>query len=94
VLNDPSNAPSSFNAKAIPTIAAHWAQCPHAWALPFTAAKWLGTGYILHKANNIPGFYTDIDTEKDGPKVMILAELDALAVLFPIHYTQFQDVTK
>ena len=37
-------------------------------------------GYILHKANNIPGFYTDIDTGKKGPRVMILAELDALAV--------------
>ena len=41
-------------------------------------------GYILHKANNIPGFYTDIDTGKKGPRVMILAELDALAV--PNHF--------
>lgn len=42
------------------------------------------TGYVLNKAGNIPGFYTDIDTGKPGPKVMILAELDALAV--PNHF--------
>ena len=41
-------------------------------------------GYVLNKAGDIPGFYTDIDTGKPGPKVMILAELDALAV--PNHY--------
>ena len=41
-------------------------------------------GYILHKANNIPGFYTDIDTGKKGPKIMIICELDALAM--PNHF--------
>ena len=35
-------------------------------------------GYTLVKAGNIPGFYTDIDTGKPGPKVLVLGELDAL----------------
>lgn len=37
-------------------------------------------GYTLHKAGNIPGFYTDVDTGRPGPKVLILCELDALYV--------------
>lgn len=41
-------------------------------------------GYSLIKANNIPGFYTDIDTGKKGPKIMIICELDALAM--PNHF--------
>lgn len=35
-------------------------------------------GYNLIKAGNIPGFYTDIDTGRPGPKVLILGELDSL----------------
>lgn len=35
-------------------------------------------GYSLCRAGDIPGFYTDIDTGRPGPKVLILAELDAL----------------
>lgn len=35
-------------------------------------------GYTLVKAGNIPGFYTDIDTGIEGPKILILGELDAL----------------
>lgn len=35
-------------------------------------------GYELTEAGDIPGFYTDIDTGRPGPKVLIMAELDAL----------------
>ncbi len=40
-------------------------------------------GYELHKAGNIPGFYTVLDTGREGPEVMILAELDS--VICPDH---------
>lgn len=35
-------------------------------------------GYKLVKADNIPGFYTEIDTGKSGPCLLILGELDSL----------------
>ena len=35
-------------------------------------------GYELTYAGNIPGFYTDIDTGRPGPKILILGEMDAL----------------
>lgn len=35
-------------------------------------------GYKLNYANNILGFYTLIDTGRDGPEILILAELDSL----------------
>lgn len=35
-------------------------------------------GYKLTKAENIPGFYTVLDTGKPGPEVLVLGELDAL----------------
>ena len=41
-------------------------------------------GYTLTKAGNSPGFYTDIDTGRPGPKLLILCELDALYV--PNHF--------
>ena len=37
-------------------------------------------GYTLTKAGNIPGFFTDIDTGKPGPKVLIFSELDGLNI--------------
>ncbi len=37
-------------------------------------------GYTLTKAGNIPGFYTDIDTGKPGPKVLLFSELDGLII--------------
>lgn len=37
-------------------------------------------GYTLTKAGNIPGFYTDIDTGRPGPKVLILGEMDSLII--------------
>lgn len=35
-------------------------------------------GYELTYAGNIPGFYTDIDTGRPGPKLLIMGEMDAL----------------
>ena len=35
-------------------------------------------GYSLTMAENVPGFYTVLDTGKPGPVVLILAELDSL----------------
>lgn len=40
-------------------------------------------GYTLTMAGNIPGFYTDLDTGRPGPKVLIMGELDALVA--PTH---------
>lgn len=37
-------------------------------------------GYTLTQAGNIPGFYTDIDTGRSGPTVLVMAEEDALIV--------------
>ena len=36
-------------------------------------------GYTLVRAGDIPGFYTDIETGRPGPKLLIMAELDALS---------------
>ena len=35
-------------------------------------------GYELVEAGNIPGFYTDLDTGRPGPTVLVMGELDAL----------------
>ena len=37
-------------------------------------------GYTLTEAGDIPGFYTEIDTGRPGPTLLIMAELDALCV--------------
>ena len=37
-------------------------------------------GYTLKRAENIPGFYTDIDTGKAGPRVLVFCELDGLTI--------------
>ncbi len=37
-------------------------------------------GYTVTEAGDIPGFYTDIDTGRQGPKVAVFAEMDALFV--------------
>ena len=63
----------------------------HIWAHPETGFREWKTsaymeqhfeelGYTLTKAGNIPGFYTDLDTGKPGPKIAILGELDSLIV--------------
>ncbi|MBQ6702608.1 MAG: amidohydrolase, partial [Clostridia bacterium] len=35
-------------------------------------------GYTLHYAEGITGFYTEIDTGRPGPKVLIFGELDSV----------------
>ena len=63
----------------------------HIWANPETGYReWKTTayleaeyeklGYTLHKAGNIPGFYTDIDTGRPGPKLCVMGEMDSLLV--------------
>lgn len=62
----------------------------HIWRHPETGFKEWKTsayladiferaGYTLTRAGDIPGFYTDLDTGRPGPKLLILGELDALA---------------
>ncbi len=41
-------------------------------------------GYELEKAENIPGFYTVVDTGRPGPMVLVMGELDALSC--PTHF--------
>jgi len=45
----------------------------------YMAEQFKALGYELTMAENVPGFYTDIDTGNEGPKVMVMCELDALA---------------
>lgn len=40
--------------------------------------KYRDLGYELVLAENVPGFYTTIDTKKEGPCVLVLGELDAV----------------
>jgi amidohydrolase len=44
----------------------------------YLAEAFKSLGYELTMAENIPGFYTDIDTGKPGPKILILGEMDSL----------------
>ena len=37
-------------------------------------------GYSVVQAGNIPGFYTDVDTGREGPVLCIIGELDALDI--------------
>lgn len=64
------------------------------WANPETGYKeyktskyledvFLSLGYDLIKPDDIPGFYTVIDTGKIGPEILIFCELDAL--ICPTH---------
>ena len=46
----------------------------------YLAEKFRELGYDIVEAGNIPGFYTDIDTGKEGPTLMILGEMDSLIV--------------
>ncbi len=45
--------------------------------------KYEKLGYRLHEAGDIPGFYVDIDTGREGPCVLILGEMDS--VICPEH---------
>lgn len=49
-------------------------------ATEYLSENYRALGYTLHMAGDIPGFYTDIDTGRPGPKLLILGELDALPV--------------
>lgn len=40
-------------------------------------------GYVLTRAGNIPGFYTDVDTGRPGPTIAVMGELDGL--ICPTH---------
>ncbi len=42
--------------------------------------KYEALGYTLHEAGNIPGFYTDVDTGRPGPRVLVMGELDSLII--------------
>lgn len=64
------------------------------WANPETGYKEIKTsaymekvfkslGYNLTMAEDIPGFYTVIDTGRPGPEVLVLAELDS--IICPTH---------
>lgn len=46
----------------------------------YLAEKFEAMGYELQTAGNIPGFFTDLDTGKPGPKLCIMGELDALDI--------------
>ncbi len=44
----------------------------------YMKARFEELGYKLTELENIPGFYTDVDTGRPGPKIVVFAELDAL----------------
>ena len=46
----------------------------------YLVEKFQELGYELTMAGNIPGFYTDVETGKPGPKLCIMGELDALDI--------------
>ena len=48
-------------------------------ATRYLEEKYEALGYKLVKAENIPGFYTVIDTGRPGPEILVIGELDALA---------------
>ncbi len=47
-------------------------------ATEYLAEKFEQLGYEVTRAEGITGFYTDIDTGRPGPKVLIFGELDAI----------------
>ena len=49
----------------------------------YMAEKFQALGYKLTMAGDIPGFYTVIDTGREGPEVLILGEMDS--VICPGH---------
>ena len=49
----------------------------------YMAEKFCELGYELTYADGIPGFYTVVDTGREGPEVLVLAELDS--VICPSH---------
>ena len=49
----------------------------------YLKAKYEELGYTVTEAGNIPGFWTDVDTGRPGPKVVVFGEMDSLIV--PTH---------
>ena len=49
----------------------------------YMAEKFTELGYELNMAEGITGFYTVIDTKKEGPEVLVLGELDS--IICPTH---------
>ncbi len=47
-------------------------------AQAYLTEKFRALGYELTEAGNIPGFYTDLDTGRPGPTVLVMGEMDAL----------------
>ena len=63
----------------------------HIWANPETGYREWKThaylkeafealGYEVVEAGNIPGFYTDLDTGRPGPKIAVFGEMDGLLI--------------
>ena len=44
----------------------------------YLAERFESFGYELTKAENIPGFYTVIDTGRPGPEILVMGEMDSL----------------
>ena len=44
----------------------------------YMKARFEELGYEVTELENIPGFYTDVDTGRPGPKIVVFAELDGL----------------
>ncbi len=42
--------------------------------------KYEDLGYVVHEVGNIPGFYIDIDTGKEGPTIAVFSEMDSLHI--------------
>lgn len=49
-------------------------------AYQYLKERFEALGYSLTLAGDIPGFYTDVDTGRPGPKLCIMGELDALDI--------------
>ena len=49
----------------------------------FMEEKFIELGYDITRAENITGFYTTIDTGREGPTLLILGELDS--IICPTH---------
>jgi len=49
----------------------------------YLKAKYEELGYAVTEAGNIPGFWTDVDTGRPGPRIAVFGEMDSLIV--PTH---------
>ena len=49
----------------------------------YLKAQFEALGYVLQEAGNIPGFWVDVETGREGPTVAIFGEMDSLII--PTH---------